>query len=149
MATNWVVPIVADISDVFAQPAIDKAAGIGAIDTSTKLANILALVVARVRNTIANNSRGHQVSMTAGSVPPESKQFVLVMAARQLVDSIPGMSATIADGENFKSLNAKAEDWIKAVSEGASVSSPTDPDPATVAGPDGAQNYVDLSTDAA
>jgi len=146
MPTNWVVPTVADISDVFAQPAIDKASGIGAIDTSTKLANIIALVVARVRNTIANNSRGHQVSATAGSVPPEAKQYCLLMAVRQLIDSVPAMAGAIGMSDNFNTLYTEAKDWLQYVQDGGSVLNPTDPEPETISGPDSNQNYVDLST---
>jgi len=102
-------------------------------------------VVARVRGIIATRSRGHQISLTPGSVPPEAKQHVLVLAARQLIDSIPVMASAISANDNYPTLYTQAENWIKNIMEGGSVTSPDDPSPATVAGPDSNQNYLDLS----
>ncbi len=141
MATNWIVPIAADLSIVLAQPVIDKAIEVG--NDSTKIAKMLVVVVARVRGVIKNNSR-NQVSATAGSIPPESKQHVLILTAHQLIDSIPGMSATMATSEEFAKLYTKAEDWLTDIKKGGRVTVPNDPD-ADLAGPDCSANYVDLS----
>ncbi len=147
MATNWIVPVSDDLSIVLAQPVIDKAIEVGKVDASTTVADVLALVVARVRGVIRNNSR-NQLSATAGSIPPESKQHVLILTARQLIDAIPGMSATMATSEEFGKLYTKAEDWLTDIKKGGNVTVPSDPD-ADLVGPDCSANYVDLGIDSA
>ncbi len=145
MSTNWIVPVAADLSIILAQPVIDKAIEVGKVDASTTVADIMALVVARVRGVIKNNSR-NQLSATVGSIPPESKQHVLILTAHQLIDSIPGMSATMSTSEEFGKLYTKAEDWLKEIKEGGNVTVPSDPD-ADLVGPAISDNYVDLSID--
>lgn len=137
---NWVVPTVADLKLVLVQPALDKAGSIGA--NETKLQDTLSLVVDSVRNLIRNNSRTHQISLTAGSVPPEGKNHVLVLAARQLIDSVPTMTSAIDQKDQ---LYDTAKDWLDYLRLGGSVTPPDDPSPATVDGPSSNQNYVDLT----
>ena len=137
---NWVVPTVADLKLVLVQPALDKAGSIGA--NETKLQETLSLVVDSVRNLIRNNSRTHQISLTAGSVPAEGKNHVLVLAARQLIDSVPTMTSAIDQKDQVYQM---AKDWIEYLRDGGQVTVPDDPSPSTVDGPSSNQNYVDLT----
>ena len=66
-------------------------------------------------------------SKLAGSVPPGSKQHVLVLTALAIVSSTPNMEFALKDTA-FGRLVDAAEEWLKGVTEGASISAPSDPE---------------------
>lgn len=146
MTIDWIVPTVDDLRTVLSSVVLNPAADIGNPSGPTnQLA--LDLVVERWRGAIRTAGR-IPVSLTAGSVPPEHKQHVLVLTVWQLVCSQPKLAQTVT--EAFKTLVDKAEEALKDVDEGkegATPSYPSDPDTTTAStGPVFSSNtFVDMT----
>lgn len=113
------------VSPVLTAPADTTTADNGGL---SNLAVLVALQANRIRGTIASVSRV-ALSVTEGSVPPEGEQHALVLAAVACLNSLAKPLADFAVPEGLKDMAKAAEDWIKSIKDGNTVTEPTDPDP--------------------
>ncbi len=126
--SNWVAITTDAVKAALAKIVVDAAQ----IDDE-RLTPVLAQVVARVRGAI-RDAKKQAVSATAGTVPPgPAEQHVPVLAAWAMVSGAPGTAGLAINGvdgaeqRGFTDLYDRAEEWLKAVSEGTLlVEAPTD-----------------------
>lgn len=119
--SNWKVIIADDLAVVMNAQVLAP--------NSANAAAALALVVARVRGVVATAGRV-PVSVTAGSVPPESAQHAAVLTVALLTGAYPNLATLVdADGgkTGFGQLVEQAELWLTKIERGASCTTPTDP----------------------
>jgi len=140
MSKAWTAPAGSDLWEVVSRSVVEKtdedSAGgkaetnnlNAALDTRAKKA--VSHAVAEVRGAIEAAGR-YPLSLTAGSVPPEGFQHTLALAAWRLAAVKPTLLALLlADGGVYAPLNQlvkDAKDWIKRITEGGSITLPTDP----------------------
>lgn len=154
MATNWITPTSDDVqtllNSVVAGAANEEDSG-----GTSRLDKLVPIVVNEVRGAILSAGRV-PLSITPGSVPPEAVKPTLVLVVEALVYSTPQMQQ-FAQSDWLGWTIKAARDWIQSIREGQAVTTPTDPDPTFVIGPDwgdfsgmeisGVAGRVDLTTD--
>jgi hypothetical protein len=119
MATNWYAPTVGDLQLFLPQAVLTATDQVpdGQDTSQGRNAKMLALQIARVRGTIQKVGR-QALSLTAGSVPPEAQQHVLVLAVKALPTAASAELARYMENPEFKELCDEARDWLKGVAEG-------------------------------
>lgn len=122
MATDWIVPTSADVQKYLDQYVIDAnnkldSAGAKRLDGPT---GILASVVAKIRGAIYAGGTV-QLSATAGSVPPEAMEHVMVMCIPPLAAGLASPMAKFVDSDMFKGLIDEAREFLKLCREGMAV----------------------------
>lgn len=128
MAT-WIVPTKNDVANYIAQQAIDAAndpTTSGSLSRLEGASGILAGVVAKFRGAI-HAGGASSVSATAGSVPPEAVEHVLVMCVAALGAGMGSPLANFIHSDLFKSMLEDAREWLKLAREGMRVQGPDDP----------------------
>ncbi len=129
MATDWIVPTTADVVKYLTKAGIDASnfqndfAGSKRLEGPT---GILAGSVAKVRGAIWSG-RKVRLSATAGSVPPEAVEHVLVMCVPALAAGMGSPLATFIQSDFYKDMLTEARDFLKLCREGLEVQGPTDP----------------------
>lgn len=124
MATNWKTPSISDLS-AFMNAAVLN----GAQASSTIQERVLGFQVAKIRGTILNAGRC-PLAVTAGTVPPEAEEHALVLAVRALTAGSPLLAPVVEAGAGktgFGRAVDDAEEWLKSVRKGQSVTPATDP----------------------
>lgn len=122
MTAAWKEPQVEDVYTFQSSVVVDRA------NESDKVQRILSVVVQRFRATVG---RTNTLSDNDAEVPPEALQHVLVLTVFNLINATPNFGFLMrgADGaETGFGYNVRiAEDWLKSVSRGMSVTYPVNP----------------------
>lgn len=145
MATNWKVPVGADIAKVLGWREVNQAnqnlsdeaqanpteAGAGVdLAAANRRDELVALAVEEFRGAVQAGGR-LPLSVTEGAVPPSAEKHVLVKAAWALIQSTPSLTAAYMNeggGRNsWERAVDKADDYLKWLREGGSAERPTDP----------------------
>lgn len=127
--TAWIVVAKDDVANYIAQQVMDAAndptvLGLSRLEGEK---GIIASVVAKFRGAIWAGKRV-SLSATAGSVPPEAVEHVLVMCVRALAAGMANPLATFVASDFFKAMLDEATEWLKLAREGMEVQGPTDPE---------------------
>ena len=132
LTANWIVPVNADVAAYLDQAVVGASANLTANDSAqAALTALMTNMVLQVRAAIGTGNRT-PLSGTAGSIPPESKDYLLVMVAGRLMGRIPSMAAW-AGSDEFKAQRKCATEWLEKVQAGElSVTWPSNPDQTTM-----------------
>ena len=102
-------------------------------DNTSRQDQVVRLAVQKIRGAIGV-ARKTPLSVTAGSVPPESESHAYALALQMLIGSNPNLAKyAISEAGSSKPALAlmidEATAWLKEVRDGRAVEYPSDPDP--------------------
>lgn len=130
--TNWATPTVDSLKSAFGSIFVEQDDG-EAFDPTDSATTWLPIIVAQFRAAILTGNRSG-LSLTAGSVPPEAKGYVLALVAEAIIINTPRLVGyVLVEGEAgpMSKMIAEARKFKVDCTKGLSVTPPKDLDPTT------------------